>query len=167
MMKRINKKTILLSGAAFALTASLSVGSAFAYFTTYANSKGTVPVKMGFTETVPQEKVDQDGKHVTIKNTGKYDCYVRVKVFADIAVTYQGGADWTQGDGDYWYYGSILPAGGETPELLVSYSYPDTEVENPTEEFNIIVVQECTPVVYDDNGDPKPDWNHVITTQQD
>ena len=45
-------------------------------------------MNMGFTTTVPDEKIDEKGKHVTIINKGDYDCFVRVKAFAPVALTY-------------------------------------------------------------------------------
>lgn len=169
MIRQINKKTILLAGAAFVLTASLSVGSAAAYFTTYATSEGAVPVKMGFTETVPHEEVTNGAKHITITNEGDYDCFVRVKVFSDVEVTYAGN-DWEQRNNDgYWYYKPVLAADKTVPtsELTVTITYPDTgdTVKDPLKEFNVIVVQECTPVVYGEDGTPQPDWDHVYSTQ--
>lgn len=72
-----------------------------AYFTTYSTAGGGVKMNMGFTETVPKEEVDKDGKHITIENTGDYNCFVRVKAFApvEVGLTYNapyGG--WTAGD---------------------------------------------------------------------
>ena len=82
-------KTALLA-AALTLTASLSVGSALAYFTSYCTAEGAVAMNMGFTETEIHETV-RDGKHIIIENTGDYDCFVRVKVFApnDIETSYE------------------------------------------------------------------------------
>ena len=67
-----------MATATLALTGTLAVGSAMAYFTTYTTAGGGVTMNMGFTETIPNETVDKDGKHVTITNTGDYDCFVRV-----------------------------------------------------------------------------------------
>ena len=77
-MRKLHKKPLVLAAAAIALTGSLTVGSAMAYFTTYATAGGGVKMNMGFTTTVPDEKIDEKGKHVTIINKGDYDCFVRV-----------------------------------------------------------------------------------------
>ena len=66
---------------------------------------------MGFTKTVPDEQIKSDGKHVTISNTGKYDCFVRVKAFAPVSLGYKADKNWSKGADDYWYYSDILPAG--------------------------------------------------------
>ena len=74
-MRKLHKKPLVLAAAAIALTGSLTVGSAMAYFTTYATAGGGVKMNMGFTTTVPDEKIDEKGKHVTIINKGDYDCW--------------------------------------------------------------------------------------------
>ena len=164
-MRKLHKKPLIMAAATLALTGTLAVGSAMAYFTTYTTAGGGVKMNMGFTETIPIETV-KDGKHVTIKNIGNYDCFVRVKAFAPVAValTYnapdpKGG--WTdRGDG-YWYYDEVLPAKAKTTkELNIKYTFPSGD--DKPEEFNIVVIQECTPVLYDEDGNPYADWNHVI-----
>lgn len=86
-MRKLHKKPLIMAAATLALTGTLAVGSAMAYFTTYSTAGGGVKMNMGFTETVPNEKVDEKGKHITIKNTGNYDCFVRVKAFAPKELT--------------------------------------------------------------------------------
>lgn len=163
MKKNFNKKSLCLAAAALALTASLSVGSAMAYFTTYTTASGGVTVSLGSTVTEPQETVSDWTKHITIQNTGDYDCYVRVKVFAgdkfkDGLVFSDADGKWSPGEGDYYYYSDIVPAGGSSGELLVKINFDSEEVK---EDFNVIVAQECTGVLYDDNGNPYADWNVI------
>ena len=165
MRRKPGKKNILLAAAALAATLSLTVGSAMAYFTTYTTASGKTQLELGFTETKPNETIDSEGKHVTIENIGDYDCYVRVKVFSSIEVQYVAGDGWTQGDDGYWYYGPVLSPGEKTTELLITYTYPDTSGENPDKEFDIVVVQECTPVAYDEEGNPTANWDHVIAAE--
>ena len=164
-MRKLHKKLLIMAAAALALTGTLAVGSAMAYFTTYTTAGGGVTMNMGFTETIPNETVDKDGKHVTIKNTGDYDCFVRVKAFAPMELTYTADPDkWEAKNDGYWHYKEVLPAKKSTStELNISYKFP--EGKDKPEEFNIVVIQECTPVLYDENGNPYADWNHVITTE--
>ena len=68
--------------------------------------------------------------------------------------TYQDGltyADdegkWTPGEDGCYYYSDVVPAGGETQELRIGIDHMDRE-----ESFNVIVVQESTPVLYDEQG---------------
>lgn len=164
MRKMFHKKAIILASAALALTGTLTVGSAMAYFTTYSTASGGVTMNMGFTETIPEETVDSEGKHVTIKNVGDYDCFVRVKVFAEVEVNYKAGAGWKFNEKDqYWYYEKLLSAGESTEELLVTYEFPETPEGEEPEPFDIVVIQECTPVLYKEDGTPYADWNYVIT----
>lgn len=163
-MRKLHKKPLIMAAATLALTGTLAVGSAMAYFTTYSTAGGGVTMNMGFTETIPNEEVDENGKHITITNTGDYDCFVRVKAFAPVELTYNtpdGG--WTDGGDGYWYYDEVLPAGETTShELNITYKFPSGD-EKP-EEFNIVVIEECTPVLYQEDGTPYADWNHVITS---
>lgn len=162
-MRKLHKKPLIMAAATLALTGTLAVGSAMAYFTTYSTAGGGVTMNMGFTETIPNEEVDENGKHITITNTGDYDCFVRVKAFAPVDLTYNApDGGWTDGGDGYWYYGEVLPAGETTgKELNITYKFPSGD-EKP-DEFNIVVIEECTPVLYQEDGTPYADWNHVIT----
>ena len=82
MKKKFNKKSLCLAAAALALTAGLSVNSAMAYFTTYTTAAGDVTISLGSTVTIPEETVSDWTKHIVIKNTGDYECYVRDESFA-------------------------------------------------------------------------------------
>ena len=162
-MRKLHKKPLIMAAATLALTGTLAVGSAMAYFTTYSTAGGGVKMNMGFTKTVPKEDVDENGKHITIENTGDYDCFVRVKAFAPVELTYNapyGG--WTAGDKGYWYYDKVLPAGKKTEtELNIKYTFPSGD--DKPEEFNVVVIQECTPVLYDESGNPVYDFKDDST----
>ena len=140
-MRKLHKKPLIMAAATLALTGTLAVGSAMAYFTTYSTAGGGVKMNMGFTETVPKEDVDENGKHITIENTGNYDCFVRVTAFAPVKLTYNApDGGWTdRGDG-YWYYDEVLPAKAKTTkELNIKYTFPSGD--DKPEEFNIVVIQ--------------------------
>lgn len=170
-MKMQIKRPFFLAAAALILVGTLTVESAMAYFTTYSSAKGSVQMHMGFTETEPHEEVDRNGKHVTIKNIGDYDCFVRVKAFApsEITLTYQPeDSGWTEGENGFWYYDEILPAGEKTKtKLNIGYTFPNVEDEDSPESFNIVVIQECTPVLYKADGSAYADWNQVINDNQE
>lgn len=162
MIRKRYKKNLCLAAAALTLTASLGVGSAMAYFTTYATAAGGASLSLNNTVTVPEETVSNWTKHVTIENTGTTDCYVRVKAIA--GQKYQDGltyADdngkWTPGEDGYYYYSDIVPVGEKAQELRIMIDNMDSE-----EDFNVIVVQESTPVLYDENDQPYADWNRVM-----
>lgn len=149
-------KIIAMSAAALGMTAALTVESSLAYFTTYVSSGGGGTVSLGVSAEI-HEDVSNMTKHVTIVNTSENECYVRVKVFAGSVISYRpAGTNW-RGDADgYWYYGEILPGGGETSVLDVAIEVLE---EFNEDDFNVVVVQECVPVFYDDNGNPYADWN--------
>lgn len=163
MMSKLSKKTICLAAAAVALTGTLAVGSAYAYFTTYSEAKGNVVFQMGETRTEPHEEVKEGKKIVSIENTGDYDCYIRVKAYAgnnyNLSYADGGSGKWYDGGDGYWYYKDILEAGSTSETVLVNI--PKELLEDITDEkdLNVIVIQECTPVQYDDDGEPYADWN--------
>ncbi len=171
-MKKNTLKTICLSGAALVLTVGLTVGSAMAYFTTYATSEGQVTLSLGFAQTEIEEKVVAGKKEIKLTNTGDQDCYVRLKaltgdVYKDsIIYSEQDGAGkWTPGgavDG-YYYYSDIVAAGQATTQIDISFAFP--EGEDPAG-FNVIIIQESTPVLYDENGNPYADWAGKVDVSQ-
>ena len=167
MKKQLKKPFLMMAVTALVLVGTLKVGGAMAYFTTYSTASGSVQMNMGFTQTIPHEEVDSRGKHVSVENTGDYDCFVRVRAFApsDITLSYQPeDSGWTDGGDGFWYYDQILPAGETTAtKLNVSYTFPATDSEDAPAEFNVIVVEEYTPVLYKADGTAYADWNNVIT----
>ena len=98
-MRKLSKKSLCLAAAALTLTAGISAGTAMAYFTTYAEASGNVTLNMGFTETKPTEEFSNWTKHVTVKNTGDFACFVRVKALA--GEKYQDGLQYSDSDGKW------------------------------------------------------------------
>lgn len=164
-------KSLALAGAALLLAGSVTVGTAMAYFTTYATASGGAEVSLGFTTTEPGEQFIDGAKHIVIENTGDYDCFVRVRIlFGDKYKDYVDvhGENWETREGDggnYYYYKNPLLKGKKTPnELLAEIKVREMEF---TDDFNVIVVQECTPVLYDESGNPYADWDVILDTKQD
>lgn len=165
-------KTALIA-AAVTLTASLSVGSALAYFTTYCTAEGSYTLDMGFPETDIDEEVYNNGKNITITNIGDYDCYVRVKVFApdNIMTQIEANEGWIKGEGadDYWYYTDVLSPEETTTMIRFEYELPmpgdGTAQDTRPEDINIVVVHECVPVIYDESGNPdrNASWNNTAS----
>ena len=168
MKKNWNKKYLCLAAAAFTLAAGVSVGGTMAYFTTYTMASGGAEIKLGTTTIVPDEEVVNMEKQIAVKNTGDFDCFVRVKVFA--GGKYQPGlkftpdveGTWSQGDDGYYYWSEIVPKGGISNTFTVKIDDMDSE-----DDFNVIVVQECTAVLYDENENPYADWNRIADSSQD
>lgn len=155
------KKRIYLAAAALALVATLGIGSAMAYFTTYVLADGGVELSMGSSVTIPEEEMDLHFKIVTIKNTGDIDCYVRVTAFVneengDLVFSDESGK-WTPGADGFYYYSDIVKPGETTEKIKIAVNGLLVEPE-AGEEFNVIVVEECTPVRFDENGKAYADW---------
>lgn len=159
------KRTVWLAAGALLLLGSAGAGQAMAYFTTYVTAAGGHPVALGY-ETRIEEEVENMTKHIVIANTGESDCYVRVRVFSgsQFHVSMTPGDGWSDGGDGFWYYDGILPVGEKTSELLAAIEDIPEDYE---ETFNIIVVQECTPVLYGEDGQPYADWDRKADTTTD
>ena len=172
-MKKItrNQKVLAMSLAALGMLSALSIKGASAYFTTYVSAGGSHVVNLG-SQTEIREDVSDMTKHVSITNTSQTnDCFVRVKVFygEGLKISFQDKSEegnlWTYNEQDgYWYYEPILPAGESTGILDIKIG--DLPEEFDKESFNVVVVQECTPVIYDQNGNAAADWSTVYTDYQ-
>ena len=148
-------RKIILPALAVILVIGLAVGTAIAYFTAHTEASGSEKVNLGF-ETIIEEKVESTQKTVTIRNSGPESVWVRVTAFSAYDLDYSKTKGWTKSDDDgYWYYDKILAAGESTTDnLIVGISRPAEETQ--IDDFNVIVLYECTPVQYDENGNPDP-----------
>lgn len=167
MRKIWKNKTFWLTAAALLLVGGMSIKETMAYFTTYVEAQGGYTVSLGpYTEI--GETVNNMTKQITISNTGSVDCYVRVKVFSGslVEITYSGSSSWSKGADDYWYYKDIVPVGGNTGVLQATIS-PLEGFEENFSSFNVVVIQECTPVLYKSDGSPYGDWNAAVDTRTD
>ena len=155
-MKKKYLKTICLAAVVLTLVGGIAVENAMAYFTTYVTAKGGYTMELGFTRTEIEEEVEYGKKIITLTNTGDYDCYARLKALTgDVykeSLLYSepsGAGKWTPGSEGYYYYSDIVVPSGVTTELEVKFAFP--EGKKPTN-FNVIIIQECTPVLYDEYG---------------
>ena len=87
------------------------------------------------------------------KNTGDYDCYVRVKALA--GSKYQDGLQysdsdgkWTPGEDGYYYYSDPIAPGESTSVLDIRIDSKESDAS-----FNVVVVQESTKVLYNENNE--------------
>ena len=165
-MRKINKKSLCLAAAALTLTAGISAGTAMAYFTTYTEASGGVTLNMGFSETIPKEDFSNWTKHVSVENTGDYDCYVRVKALA--GSKYQDGLQysdsdgkWTPGEDGYYYYSDLIAPGESTSVLDIRIDSKESDAS-----FNVVVVQESTKVLYNENIYPFSDCTQIADTSE-
>ena len=155
---RSNRLIAVMAVVAVVLITAVSTKEAMAYFTTYATAQGSLPVTLG-PKTEVHENFKDWTKNIQVENTGDVSVYVRVKVIAGSQFTITAkGSNWSAGNDGYWYYSKPV-AVGELTESIEAYIKVVADVESS---FNIVVVQECTPVEYDENGNAVPaidsDW---------
>lgn len=168
-MKKINRK-LFLALAALLLVAGIGMESVLAYFTTYATAKGTVQMSMGAADTEIEEEVVGGQKRITVKNTGTFDCFVRIRALAGESYPLEysepeGSSNWIQGSDGYYYYQPVLLAGETTSQINVKITFPDNAEKEEDElisEFNVIIVQEWTPVRYNEKGEAYAEWDKAI-----
>ena len=169
-MKNRFLKRVVMAACAFGMLAAVSVNSSLAYFTTYAMAEGTVDIDLKYSYTKPhEEKVVEMKKRVTLENTGVADVWVRIKVFAPADVDLRFSDDkgmWTPGatkDANgftYYYYSEILKPGETTKDVLnveirgIDPNETSNKFNLKPEDFNVIVVEECCPVLYEGDGTP-------------
>ena len=82
MRNKMNKRTIGLVAAALMLVATIGVGSALAYFTSYTSANGGKEISLDFTKTDLKENMGDGVKKLTITNAENAErCYVRLRAW--------------------------------------------------------------------------------------
>lgn len=163
MKLKMDKKNICLTAVALLAVISISVGSAMAYFSTYVVSKGSKEIFLDFSETEINESIEPGLKKITVKNVGETECFVRVRVVVGgehdkkWEVDLKNSPDWKSGNDGYYYYfvgneEKILVPDEITSEFKIA-------IKDFKEEFNVVVIQENTPALYDENGAAYSDWD--------
>jgi hypothetical protein len=163
-----NKHTISLAVCALALAAGLTVRPAMAYFTDYTEASGAVKISVADPNATIDEKVSDMTKKIKITNNGAEPCFVRVKAIAADKYTLTRGENsnenWQYNEEDeYYYYNQPLAVSDTTGELNIKIGWNGTE---DTEDFNVVIIQEATKVLYKENGEPYADWTRKISTDQ-
>ena len=163
MKLKMSKKNICLTAVALLAVISLSVGSAMAYFSTYVVSKGSKEMVLDFSKTEINEEVEPGLKKITVKNVGETECFVRIRVVAGTEhadkweVDLANSPNWKTGNDGYYYYFN-----GNSEKVLVpeeTTSELKIKIKSFKEEFNVVVIQENTPALYDENGAAYSDWD--------
>ena len=155
----MKRRQILLTVVAAALVLSISVGGAWAYFTATTSASGGVTVKAGPKTDITEPDVSAWTKHVVITNDeDSPSVFARARAYAgaDYTLTYSGEG-WTDGGDGWWYCDEAIAPGGESPELLIAIGNIPEKPEDG-QSFNVQVVYEATPALYDADGNPAPDW---------
>lgn len=167
------KKSILLGIAAALLILTADLESTGAYFTTYAEAGGGMRIDLG-AETELRERFSVWTKHISVVSKENSEpVFVRVKAFCGSAyqlVYNDASSKWSLGDDGYYYYQDILYGGTATEELSVKIQaerdgiLSNLPADADPADFNVIVVYECTPVHYRENGEPYADWAVKVET---
>ncbi len=158
----MKKRDIFLAVFAAVLVLAGSAGSAWAYFTTYVEARGMLTLEMGDETTIDEPKFESWTKHIVVSSDkGSKPVYVRARAFcgSEYKLVYTGSSKWTPGSDGYYYYSDILNGGEKTEELLVKIENVPVEDVKDGSEFNVVVIYETTPVLYDESGKPYADWN--------
>lgn len=157
-------KWLFIIAAITLVISTVAVSPAMAYFTDTTKAEGSFQIKIGEGEPEIHETVTDMTKQITIKNTGEYSIYVRVKAIYpdDCTVAFTPTDGWSdKGDGYYYYKNPIAP--GETTPSEFPLTLTISRNEESTGDFNVIIIQEAIKAVLDDNGEP--DWSKAITNQ--
>ncbi len=170
----MKKSSLLLTLTAFVLILTAGIGYTLGYFTANDHALGGKVIVFGG-ETEIKENVEKFVKHVTIKaDDNSESVYVRVMAYAGsgLTLTYtsENAGDWVKGTGDdpFWYYTKPISKGELTTELLIKIDgVPETpDLDDNFEEYNVAVVEEFTPVMYDSNGNPYYDFSAKLIVEE-
>jgi len=160
-MKKIN---IFLGLLVLVLVLNTGIGSAWAFFTTYAEARGGYPIHME-NKTKIREEVSAWVKHLVITvQEGSEPVFVRAKAItgSSYPLEYEDASGkWTPGEDGFYYYSDMLNVGDSAAELQVKIKdVPKTATLG--EEFNVVVVYESTPALFHQDGQPYADWNEIL-----
>ena len=164
MMK---KRYLILAVLAIAMVLSASIGTAIAYFTTYADARGGYVIHMKY-ETEIHEDVEAGVKTVSITNnadegteTGTYPVFVRVRIFngSDSKTDSVSGTGWqtTPDPTNAYRYGSALFTGETTGSFTINISEVANAGVKPGDPVDVIVTYESVPAVFNPDGTPDLD----------
>lgn len=175
----MKNKWKLLAILSVAMILIASVAPAKAYFTTYATGKGSVEIHLGYRDRITETMREWTKSIDITADDDAVPQYIRVKVFYDdmYTCTIEAGSNWEKGETDdfgftYYNFIPVVYAGQSTlndfenAEFLVRIKEPEKDVEVGTE-FNVIVVYECTQVLYNADGTRQdPDWSRSLTVTE-
>lgn len=166
-MSRKERKTAAATVIALVLILGVSVTAAQAYFTTFTEARGSHTLELEL-RTEVHEDVEGLEKRIEVENKGDLDCYVRVGIHAGSGFTLKcaGESPWREGTDGYWYYDTVLKAGERTSQLTADIKVPEEDAGMDPAEFNVVVVQESTPAIYEADGNVHAEWNSSAERRQ-
>lgn len=159
----MKKRTLILAVLAVVLVLSSSIGSAVAYFTTYAKARGGYVIHLGGKTEITEEWL-QGEKVVRITNVpdsendkGKHPVFVRARAFFDSSLKISYASDqegaWKE-DGAFCYYQTALYAGDTSSPLKIRVFAKEGEKFKAGETADVVVVYESVPAVFKADGSP-------------
>ncbi|MDO5132967.1 MAG: hypothetical protein Q4D81_08290 [Eubacteriales bacterium] len=168
-------RTWMYTAVAVMLVLGASMGTAWAYFTTYATAKGGVTLHMGHEEKV-EESFSNNRKTINIESTAdSQPVYIRARGFYKDpeGLSYSESQNWTAGEDGWIYYTKILQPGTSLADsgdqLVVKITFPADAKEGDT--VNVIIVYETTEVQYNEAGEPlastDADWTRKVDTNRE
>lgn len=154
-MKAISKRRFIALLAVMMLIIT-SIGVTAAYFSDTDKAEGVAQLNLKGETKI--EEGDKDFKQIVITNTGKADLIVRAKLFGidDTVMDVTVPSGWAAGDGGWYYFKTILP-GDQNPqattgapiEVKLKEGLSPKQIAELGDSFEVTVVHEATPVVYD------------------
>lgn len=160
----MKKKSLILIAACAVLITTSSIGSAFAYFSTYERALGGYTIHLNEKIKIPEKFQDWE-KKVTIKNKDESQetVYVRVKGFSapEDILTYVHGPEWVDGGDGWYYYQYPLKPNEESTEIDVRIEHHPVNPAKP-EAFDVSVLYEATKAKFKEDGTPYADWSEVL-----
>lgn len=191
----MKKLHTLLAFLALVLAVAVVLPGTLAYFTASARAGGGRTVQLQNKTTI-EEVFANWKKTVTITATeGTQPVYLRARAFSTYDLAYAGTnekSDWYPGEDGWWYYGKALAnlslvdendqpidmpkwMTAEAEPLVVTINNgkaPEVAQEGEIpNDFDVTVVYETTPVVYETDGSHKAaheaDWSAKVTQYED
>ncbi len=158
----MKNRWLAITAASLVLICTVAVKPAIAYFTDTISAEIKRPVILGDSK-LPEidEDVENMIKKITIQNTGEYDILVRAKAIfpSTVTISMEESTGWSAAEDGYYYYDEILIPGQASEKLNLKIEHTGDD------DFNVIIVQEATKVLYTEEGTPYGDWNSAISVQ--
>lgn len=122
---------------------------------------GSIDVKMAKTNSDINQKFIDDKMQICLRNIDDSSCYVRLKIFSPTLVNIDVfGNNWTRSTDGYWYYNNIVEPGYESEILQLKLNI-DSKLK---ETFNIVIIDEVTEVLYNEDGTEYADRSRILNT---
>jgi hypothetical protein len=120
-----NLKSALIAAVLVACFAAGMVGGTYSYFTDTGKTTTAASVPSQATSIVEPGDMTLETKNAAIRNTGNENCYVRVRMDVNfeylkdyVSISTELNDGWTLKADGYYYYGTVLAPGEQTPNLF-------------------------------------------------